>query len=252
MTISPEFSTLAAWLAAPLVAYLLLLTPWLGRRSYERLVRHRDGDPRALLRMFRSWIAESWGLMAVALVLAAMSPGVGLADLGLVAPPGGGSHVTGMVVGATIGLAVVTVVLRRRAKSGRDIPGQAAFSAMLPRTTAERWAAAAMAVTAGVCEEVLYRGFLIALGVGVFGLDVKVAAGAALVVFVAGHWYQGWKGMIMVALLGCALTGMYLSQGSLLIPIIAHVLIDLRGLLLVPAPTRAGRADTGAIEPVRG
>ncbi|WP_433351470.1 CPBP family intramembrane glutamic endopeptidase [Microtetraspora malaysiensis] len=252
MTISPEFSPLAAWLAAPLVAYLLLLTPWLGKRSYDRLVRRRDGDPRALVRMFRHWIAESWALMAVALALAAMSPGVDLADLGLVVPSGGGSQVTGMVVGATLGLVVLTLVFRLRAKSGRDIPGQAAFSAMLPRTTAERWAAAAMAVTAGICEEVLYRGFLIALGVGVLGLDVKVAAGAALVIFVAGHWYQGWKGLLMVTLAGYGLTALYLAQGSLLLPIVVHALVDLRGLVFVPAPARLVGADAGVVEPVRG
>ncbi|MFF4771778.1 CPBP family intramembrane glutamic endopeptidase [Microtetraspora fusca] len=252
MTISPEFSPLAAWLAVPLVAYLLFVTPWLGKRAYEKLARQRDRDPRALVRMFRSWIAETWALMAVALVLAAMSPGVGLADLGLVAPSGGGSRVTGMVVGATIGLVAVTLVFRRRAKSGRAVPGQAAFSAMLPRTTAERWAAAAMAVTAGVCEEVLYRGFLIALGVGVLGLDVKVAAGAALVVFVAGHWYQGWKGLLIVTVAGYGLTALYLAQGSLLLPIVVHVLVDLRGLLFVPAPAGPVGADTGSVEPVRG
>lgn len=93
-------------------------------------------------------------------------------------------------------------------------------------------------MTAGVTEEIVYRGLLIAVGMGAFGLSENVAALAALAVFVAGHLYQGWRGMLAVTLIGFGLTALYLRTGSLLMPILLHALIDLRGLLLFPQPRR--------------
>ena len=92
-----------------------------------------------------------------------------------------------------------------------------------------------MAVTAGVCEEIVYRGFLIALGVGVLGLGTTPAALLALALFVAGHLYQGWRSMFLIALVGGALTRLYLTTGSLVLPIIVHALIDIMAMVVLPA-----------------
>ena len=62
----------------------------------------------------------------------------------------------------------------------------------------------ALAVTAGVCEEIVFRGLLIAVGVHVLGLPLPVAAGLALALFAIGHLYQGPRGMIAVTLFGLA------------------------------------------------
>ena len=53
--------------------------------------------------------------------------------------------------------------LRRASRRGR--PLQNAVTEMHPRTPTERSWTLAMAVTAGVCEEVVYRRFLIAIDV---------------------------------------------------------------------------------------
>ncbi|WP_405087898.1 CPBP family intramembrane glutamic endopeptidase [Microbispora sp. NBC_01389] len=231
----PTFTVPSLFLAAPLTAYLAFVSPWLGRRQYDRLERRRAVDPRALVRAYRMWIGEEWAWIAVTALILVLSPGAGLGDLGFTRPDDLGK-VAAMAGGLACALVAGSVVLRHAARTGRAVPGQAAVAALLPRTPAERWHAAAMAVTAGVCEEVVYRGLLIALGIGVLGLNPSVAAVLALAVFVAGHYYQGWKGMAAVALLGFWLTAMYLATGSLLLPIVAHVLIDLRGLVLAPAP----------------
>lgn len=235
MDISASFSSPGLVLAVALAAYLAFVTPWVGKRQYERLARRRAHDPRVLVRMYRFWIAEEWLWAAVVALILVLSPGARLADLGFTMP-GNLDQVAGAVVGMTGAIVVGTLVLRRLARSGRAIPGQAAVAELLPRTSAERWHGLVMAVTAGVCEEIVYRGLFIALGVGVLGLSTTAAAALALAVFVAGHLYQGWKGMLVVALLGFWLTNVYLSTGSLLLPILAHVMIDVRGLVCVPAP----------------
>ncbi|WP_169983968.1 CPBP family intramembrane glutamic endopeptidase [Microbispora sp. H10836] len=232
-----SFSAPSLLLAAPLTAYLAFVSPWLGRRQYDRLARRRDHAPRALVHAYRLWIAEEWVWVAVAALILVLSPGVRPADLGF-ATPTNLSQIAPAVAGMTGAIVIGTVLLHRLARSGRAVPGQAAVAELMPRTSAERWHGLGMAVTAGVCEEIVYRGLLIALGVGALGLSTTAAAALALAVFVAGHWYQGWKGMAVVALLGFWLTIVYLATGSLLPPIVMHVLIDVRGLVCLPAPPR--------------
>ncbi|GAB2490398.1 CPBP family intramembrane glutamic endopeptidase [Streptosporangium sandarakinum] len=235
-------------LAAALVIHLALVSPWLGRRSYARLERERDRDGRILTRMFTAWTTELWALAAVALLVVGLSPEIDLAGVGFVLPADPGTT-AGMLVGAAIGLAVAVLVAVRMNRAGRPVPGQAAFRAMLPRTPAERRGALVLSVSAGICEEIVYRGLLIALGTRVLGLPLPVAAGLALAVFVAGHLYQGWRGMAMVTLAGFGLTMLYLRTGSLLLPILLHAVVDIRSLLLVPA----GKRDTlDGVATVRG
>src|SRR5438132_1468120 len=103
-----------------------------------------------------------------------------------------------------------------------------------------------VAVTAGVCEEVLLRGFgfayvrwlwpsspdwaVVAMTAAVFGLD---------------HLYQGARGVILTGLVGAVLGSVVTSTGSLLPAMAVHALVDLRVLALPdlsspdePAPTR--------------
>lgn len=235
MSISASFSTPGLLLASALTAYLAFVAPWLGKRQYDRLARRRAHDPRALVHAYRLWIAEEWIWVAVTAAILMLSPGVSAADLGFTMP-GNLGEVAPALAGMGAALAISVVTARRLARSGKAMPGQAAVAHLLPRTPAERWHALAMSVTAGVCEEIVYRGLLIALGVGALGLSTTAAAALALAVFAVGHLYQGWKSMLAVALAGCALTALYLATGSLLLPILMHALMDIRGLVCTPQP----------------
>ncbi|MBB5136784.1 membrane protease YdiL (CAAX protease family) [Thermocatellispora tengchongensis] len=236
---------LTTLLAAVLAAYLAVVCPLLGRRSYARLLRERDRDPNALTRAYAWYLAEWWTLAAAALLVVVLSPGIGPAAAGL-ALPADLSTTAGMLTGFAVVAVPLALVARRMARAGVALPGQAAYRALLPRTPAERRLALAVAVTAGICEEIVYRGLLIALGTRLLGLPVPVAAALALAVFVAGHLYQGWRGMALVTLLGFSFTVLYLQTGSLLLPIVLHILADVRGLLLVPRsrPDGIGRTAT--------
>ncbi|MGV9771264.1 CPBP family intramembrane glutamic endopeptidase [Streptosporangium sp. NPDC003464] len=232
-----SFTPLSLVLTAVLIGYLAVVSPLLGKRTYDRLARTRDQDPTAYRRMFTLWSAELWALAAVALLIVAVEPGLDAAGVGLaIKEPLDDTlgTVAGFLVAATAGV----LVLRGLAAKGRPVPGQQAFHHLLPHTPAERWYAAGLSVTAGVTEEIVYRGLLIAVGTHAFGLSEGVAAFGALAVFVLGHLYQGWRGMLMVTLIGFGLTSLYLRTDSLLLPILLHALIDLRGLVLTPQPRR--------------
>jgi membrane protease YdiL (CAAX protease family) len=228
------------WIAAVLALYAAVGEPVWGWIEYRRLVARRESDPRALLRFYRLVLAVEWGYTALVLVAVAASERLDLAAIGARAPSGDERAWT-ISIGAAIALVVTTVLMRRGVRQGRPVPGQSAYDALLPRTREERRYAAAVAITAGICEEVLYRGFFIAAGVVLLDLSPEQAAVAAGALFVVAHIYQGWAGAVGVIGLAILFTILYLRTGSLLLPIALHALVDLRALLLLPPASPAGR-----------
>jgi membrane protease YdiL (CAAX protease family) len=57
---------------------------------------------------------------------------------------------------------------------------------------------------------------------------------ASSTIFGVGHIYQGVAGAVQTALIGCVMGGMFLATGNLLLPIVVHILLDLRVLALLP------------------
>ncbi|WP_456823845.1 CPBP family glutamic-type intramembrane protease [Cellulomonas sp. P5_E12] len=236
---------------------LVALDPVLGRRQHRRLVHDlaaaddevtRDAVRR---RFYRSWTWLGWlaGAVAVALVLAL--PGVGVAELGLRLPhlgglSEGGDDALAMVLGAAVGLALsagaLAVVLRR--SSARVRPVLAAVDVMLPTTPAARRGWAGLAVSAGVTEEITYRGLVVlALAVGLPSLGHGWVVAAAAALFGVAHWYQGRLGMLATGALGAVFAQLYLLTGSLLLPMVLHLLVDLRPLLTRTRPDAPVPAD---------
>lgn len=98
---------------------------------------------------------------------------------------------------------------------------------VVPRTKGELALFLGVALTAGICEELLYRGFFFAVAapfVTVYG-----AAGASAIAFGLGHTYQGWRGIALTAAVGLFLGAFYFLTGSIVFPMILHVLIDING-----------------------
>jgi membrane protease YdiL (CAAX protease family) len=124
-------------------------------------------------------------------------------------------------------------VLLLRARGARDDPETLAklrrrferIERMLPHDRRElRWFGA-VGVTAGICEEFLYRGYLLwYLG---RWLPVGFAVGASAVIFGLGHSYQGPRGVVVTAAVGAIMAGLYIVTGSLYAPMLLHALMDL-------------------------
>jgi uncharacterized protein len=107
---------------------------------------------------------------------------------------------------------------------------------LLPGTRAEIYWFAALCVTAGITEEILYRGFLIHyLASSPWHASVAVCLAASAVVFGLGHIYQGLGGTLVTTFLGLMLGFVFLSTGHLLLPILLHAALDLRALALACA-----------------
>jgi membrane protease YdiL (CAAX protease family) len=98
---------------------------------------------------------------------------------------------------------------------------------LVPRLRGEYHWFIALSVTAGVCEELLYRGFLVWAMRPRTGLWAAAAISVAL--FGVAHAYQGAKGIVRTAAVGALFGALALLTGSLAAGIASHALIDILG-----------------------
>jgi uncharacterized protein len=218
-----------------------------------------NGDQRALTRVYQKAIVFEW----VSALLALLALGSNWSKLNpkLLALDGtrivqswrvGGSdrsgvewdRMAGIALGLVIGTTAAIVIARirsNRAGTARAIAPAwwrkllPDFSALLPGTMRERLLWAAVAISAGVCEEIVFRGWLLSTLHGTLRLNGTALVLVAAVLFGLAHSYQGIAGMVLTALAGILFCGLYVVTGSLLVPILLHILIDLR-FAVMPAP----------------
>lgn len=234
-----------------ILAYLVLVEPYYGRRLYSKLVGSADSDPRARTRFYGRIVRTEWGLSALALLSLWMRRQP-LAAIGLRTLTGANPLVEGAIVGAVagavlgLGLSVMlaAVSARFRASMGKQL---SSLQAMMPATAREHWQFAVVAVTAGICEETLFRGFMGMTFSELFpGAPLWVTVAVLAVVFGFAHWYQGWRGVLTTGAIGAALAVLYLAANSLWPGMLLHALIDLRVLGLVLVIDRSKLRDAAA------
>lgn len=98
----------------------------------------------------------------------------------------------------------------------------AAFRAMVsPQTSLEALAFLAAALSAGFVEEFVFRGYMQRQCQALLGHTI-LASALQVIIFTAGHVYQGWTRLIPVLLIGVLLTVVALWRRSLVPGMIAH------------------------------
>jgi membrane protease YdiL (CAAX protease family) len=127
------------------------------------------------------------------------------------------------------------VTKRPRKYSSAD--AMKSLSYFLPATWTERRWYAFLCITAGICEEVLFRGFLQHyLHAFPFSLNLTLALLISAVIFGLQHLYLGAGGAASIAVSGLLFGLMFLLTGNLLLPVVFHSAMDLRMLLLLRPP----------------
>lgn len=100
---------------------------------------------------------------------------------------------------------------------------------ILPSTQQEYNQVKFLAITAGITEEIMYRGFLI-WGFSLF-TNIWLASLLSIFCFTLGHLYQQkLENLLRVAFAALAFTGLYLLSGSLIPGIILHIVMDLAAM----------------------
>jgi membrane protease YdiL (CAAX protease family) len=208
----------------------LLITVGLPLRALFSMRALKAATPAALpklrLRLWQRAIVSQWTLVLLVgalFYLEHRSP-VSL-RLTILPTPG----LVGVLVGLTT---IASIVMRQRGQIATDETLRqrirerlAPVERLLPRSDLEfRWFSA-LAVTAGLCEEFLFRGFLL------WYLAHLMPPPAAWVVqallFGLGHAYQGAKGIVTTGIAGAFFSGVVFVSGSLAPAMLIHALMDL-------------------------
>lgn len=241
---------IAAVLSILLAAWMVFVQPLAGRRRYRLLTERLPHDPSARLRHYRRGIAFEWGGAALVGLLALLAH----SRLRELWPPGEHPGVAAHIPGLAVALLAITAVYRfggetaRRALAVQLRP----VAALLPRSPTERRWFALLAVTAGVCEELLYRGFgLAALRWVAPGIRTPALIAVTGAAFGLAHLYQGRLGVTLTGGLGAYLAWITIATGSLVPVMLLHALLDLRilGLPLSAVPVVTPEGPQGAGPP---
>ena len=214
------------WLALALFVLWMLVDHFV---LWPAFLRHGALDPRRARRtLWMQWAASLWILSALVL----RAPTVDaqpLAQLGLAMPVGWRLWAPAAVIAVIVGLQLdgARHVARMagdkaalRARLGDTAP-------IMPRDSAELPLWFATSLTAGFCEELLFRGFLV--GVLQPFTGPWLAAAIAVAVFGLGHAYQGASGVVRTGAAGAAFMALFLVTGSLWPGIVLHAALDFVG-----------------------
>lgn len=224
-----------------LAAFLILVIPVSDIWSTRWL--KRSTDPAKKVKAYAGTTLTLW--LASIAVWTSERPGFlyRLRPEDMVKGLAGSSFVVGCAIGVMAMLLAQAVLVRRKPKLAAAAKKQMAkLDFFLPFTARERAWFAVVSVTAGICEETLYRGFLYRYFRDAWHWGLLAAVIASAVVFGLAHGYQGLTGILATGVVGGLLAAIYLAAGSLLAPMVFHALIDLR-ILLFPVPD----ADAGPV-----
>lgn len=210
-----------------IVVALALIEPFIGIWKFGRLRRRiAAGHPTARLSMYR-WVMIMEWVMALGFLLWWQSLGRSSVAAGLGFLVTGWQWVAvgvGLVIAGFLIFELVTTVRKPDdlLKARDKIAG---LEPLIPRTAGERTAFTALSVTAGICEEILYRGLLMGALQAVVGLWPAVILSS--IIFGLGHAYQGNAGIFKTGAVGLVMALLVVFSGSLWIAILVHAVLDI-------------------------
>lgn len=216
----------------------------------QRLFGERQRSARA--RMYRRSITTQWGLVAAGIALWEFK-GRDYAPLRLGLPDRWRLWLAILLVvllAALQGMQALKVLRNPELRSHlREMLTKSELANLLPHTKHEFEMFIAASLTAGVCEEFLFRGFFIVILAPLLGWWPSAALG--LVLFGVLHAYQGKAGMVRTALVGALMTFVLVATQSLVTAMALHALIDggsglVTWIALREAPTVPAPIDTHA------
>lgn len=206
--------------------FLGVVIPWRGRARLQRLLAKPTIGTMDKLVLYGSTIGFQWITLGV-VAWRALARGLTPAQLGLL------HHSTARIVAASLaGAALLGIFqwfnLRRVAHMTGRTPElmRKLAERILPARPVEFLPYGALAVTAGVCEEFLYRGFAMA-ALERAGLSTWLVVVLAAAIFGLAHAYQGQSGVVATALLGIIFGVGRLAFDSLAPLMVWHVGVDI-------------------------
>jgi uncharacterized protein len=205
---------------------LAIVVPWRGRIRLKHLLAKQRVDSSERISLYISTIAFQWIAVGIA-GWRAWAHGYTSRDLGLGTGPNLLRSIVAGICGTIILAGLHWMNFRRMGRLLDKLPArvQAMATRILPQSAQERVPFLALAVTAGCCEEFLYRGFAMAAFTRA-GFPIWVSVVVSSVLFGVAHLYQGRGGLVGTGILGLLFGAFRAYTGSFL-PVAAwHAAID--------------------------
>jgi uncharacterized protein len=202
-----------------------VLLPLRGRLRLEKLMAIPQMGSRERLSLYASTIGFQW--LAVGVVAwRAWARGLTPDELGLVVHGRWRILITAIVGAATLG----TLQWFNLRRMGRSSGKARKFLEMLaerilPQSRAELLPYLGLAVTAGLCEEFLYRGFAMA-ALTRAGLPVWGVVLSSSILFGLAHLYQGRGGIVSTLVIGTVFGTARIAYDGLLPVMFWHFAVD--------------------------
>jgi membrane protease YdiL (CAAX protease family) len=214
------------WDIALIFFVLGVILPWRGRARLKKLLAMPQVCTMERLVLYASTIGFQW--LAVAVVAwRAWVHGYTAEQLGLTI-----HGKTRIMIVSFVGAAAIATLqwlnLRRMGRLPVKARGplQAIAERILPQSTIELLPFLALAITAGICEEFLYRGFALAV-LAHLGSPVWVAVIISSILFGLAHLYQGRGGFFSTLVVGTVFGVGRIANDSLIPVIFWHGAVDL-------------------------
>ena len=193
---------------------------------WQTFLRRSQADPAcARLWLWSAWMILLWILAAAGIALWLFKARA-FESLRFIIPHGWQLWIAIVLILALTIHYARTALRIARIESGKRVkianPDMARLS---PRTQSEMAWWVALSLSAGFCEEFIFRGYLIWVFQGVIGW--WGAAAISVVLFAIAHAYQGAKGILATGVLGFLFTLVVLISGSLWPAMALHALIDI-------------------------
>ncbi len=216
------------WLDHIFVLIFAVIYPIFGFIGYRRFLRKVEaGMPPNRSKMYVETMLYEWLLFALAMIVWVIGDRA-WSDLGF-----DFELTTRELIGAAltvVAIALLFVQIRQVVRASEEELQKTEKSfgellIMMPADDRELARFNLLSITAGIVEETLWRGFLFWY-LGHF-MPLWSAAVISAVGFGLAHSYQGLANVPRVALVGAVFSGLYLLTGSLWLPIILHIAVDL-------------------------
>ncbi|HXX17202.1 MAG TPA: CPBP family intramembrane glutamic endopeptidase [Candidatus Eremiobacteraceae bacterium] len=226
---------------------LAVLIPWRGRVRLQHLLTLPAVGPKEKLVLYGSTIAFQW-LLAGIVAWRSIARGLTLAQLGLARPISSDLLLLSFVGAIPFG-AFQWFNLRRVGRMTGAIPEfmRKLAERVLPQSPLEFAPYCALALTAGICEEFLYRGFAMA-ALTRLGLSAWLVVVISSALFGLAHTYQGKTGVVGTTLMGLVLGGVRAAVRTLVPVVLWHAVVDIVAGVAGPKYLRETSVRTNSIE----
>jgi hypothetical protein len=228
--------------ALVLWAYLLLVAPWLARRSHQRLVTSlAAGDANGRIRQYTGSAARNVAVAAVAVALVVTADGGQVEYLGLRSPTNAAYLSASLAVGLSAVMVARLVQVRR---SGRiTVVAGDKVRPYQPVTTLERAAYGVTLLVNSVTRQLVFAGFLAVTVVAVWpDSSAWFVIGAAAIVVAVNQSWLTWSAIPMGALGGALSMYLFLATRSILLGV---VVFGVAGAQAFIAPVTNVRSKAG-------